>query len=247
MVWHGQLVAVVIPAYNEALLIGRTVAELPGWVDHIVVVDDASLDHTSQQAIATGRAGLRVLRHGRNRGVGAATVTGYRQALVLGAELVVGINGDAQMNPDDIPHLLQALDQGADLARGNRFARPKSLQQMPLERRIGNRLLSAMTRLAIGADHLGDSQCGFHALTRSALERLDLDLLWPRYGFPNDLLARSVEAGLRVTEVGVDTIYGAEISGMRPWHVVHPVGTLICAAALRHLSAPLRAVARSYR
>ncbi len=231
--WRGQRLAVVIPAYNEARLIGRSVRDQPAEADHIIVVDDASHDGTAEAARASGRDALVLLRLPVNRGVGAATVAGYREALRLGAELIVGSNGDGQMDPADTPGLLETLEQGADLVRGNRFARPRALARMPLERRLAVRVLSVLTRAATGVAAVHDSQCGFHALTRSALERMDLDALWPRYGFPNDLVARAAEAGLRVAEVGVDAVYGDEESGLHAWHALHPVGTLIAAAALR--------------
>jgi len=240
-VWCGRSVAVVVPAYNEERLIGRTVNQLPPWVDHAIVVDDASTDQTAAQALATGRAGLHLRRHERNRGVGAATVTGYRRALELDAELIVGSNGDAQMNPDDIPALLGELDAGADLVRGNRFARPQTIVRMPPSRRLAIRTLSALTRWATGVAKVSDSQSGYHALTASALRRLDLDALWPRYGFPNDLVARAAEAGLAVAEVGVDAIYGEQPGGLRPWHAIYPVSAVILAAGGRRLSQRLAA------
>ncbi|MFH1808579.1 MAG: glycosyltransferase family 2 protein [Pseudomonadota bacterium] len=233
--WRDRILAVVLPAFNEGRLIHRCVDEQPAFVDHVVVVDDASTDDTAQQARASNRPGLHVLRHASNRGVGAATVTGYREALRLGAELIVGSNGDAQMNPDDTEGLLQGLLDGADLVRGNRFARPDTLGAMPVERRMATRALSVFMRLATGIAAVHDSQSGFHALTRDALQRLDLDVLWPGYGFPNDLVARAAEAGLRIAEVPVDARYGTEKSGIRPWHALHPVGTRITAAALRRL------------
>jgi glycosyltransferase involved in cell wall biosynthesis len=232
---------VVVPAFNEERLIGRTVRELPAWVDHVIVVDDASRDQTSAQALATRRTGMQLVRHDHNRGVGAATVSGYRRALELDAALIVGSNGDAQMNPDDIPALLAALDAGADLVRGNRFARPQTIGRMPRARRLAIGALSALTRWATGVSSVSDSQSGYHALTANALRRLDLDALWPRYGFPNDLVARAAEAGLGVTEVGVDAIYGDERRGLRPWHALHPVSTVILAAAGRRLSQRLAA------
>lgn len=233
--WRERRVAVILPAFNTGPLIRRCVDEQPAYVDDLIVVDDASRDDTAARAQASARPGLRVLRHAVNRGVGAATVSGYREALRLGAELIVGSNGDGQMNPDDTEGLLQALLNGADLVRGNRFARPAALRSMPLERQLATRALSLLTRLATGVAAVHDSQSGFHALTRQGLLRLDLDALWPRYGFPNDLLARAAEAGLRIAEVPIDARYGEEQSGLRPWHALHPVGSRIALAAARRL------------
>jgi hypothetical protein len=100
-------------------------------------------------------------------------------------------------------------------------------------RRLATLVLSKLTRAATGIATVSDSQCGFHALRRSALLRINMDGLWPRYGFPNDLIARAAEAKLRVAEVGVDAVYGDEQSGLHFWHAVHPVGTVVVAAAVR--------------
>lgn len=238
--WRGRTVAVVIPVYNEARQIAKMLRELPDFLDWIIVVDDASDDDTRQVVQHLGLDKVELLVHQKNQGVGAATVTAYRRALQLGAEFIVGSNGDGQMNPADIEGLLQALDRGAGLVRGDRFARAQSLSVMPSMRRLAIPVLSVLTRVATGVEAVHDSQCGYHALSRQALQRMDLDALWPRYGFPNDLVARAAEAKLHISEVPVDTIYGDEQSGIKVWHVVHPVGTVILRAGLRRLRRHVR-------
>src|SRR6476646_4841126 len=99
-------VAVVVPAYNEELKLAATVRSIPAWVDHVLVVDDASADGTFVEARALKRRGLEVLRHPRIRGVGAAIETGYRRALELGVDAAVVMAGDGQMDPRDLPQLL---------------------------------------------------------------------------------------------------------------------------------------------
>ena len=241
--WRGRKLAIVIPVYNESRQIVRMLRELPLWLDWIIVVDDASDDDTLALVQALNLPNLQLLRHKNNHGVGAATVTGYRHALKLGAEYIIGSNGDGQMNPQDIDALLQALASGADLVRGDRFARLQSVQSMPKLRRLAIPMLSILTRMATGTEAVHDSQCGYHALERSALQKMKIDSLWPRYGFPNDLVARAAEAQLNIAEVPVDTRYGDEQSGIRPWHVLHPVGTVIVRAALRRLHGQLRSAA----
>lgn len=239
--WQGQTLAIVIPAYNEARHIAAVVKKQVPEADFIIVVDDASQDKTAQIAADLGLPILHVIRHAQRQGVGAATVSGYRAALRLGADLIIGTNGDGQMNPDDSYDLLQTLDAGADLVRGDRFARSETLGAMPASRRIAVRALSSLTRLATGVQAVHDSQCGYHALRRQALLQMDLGAMWPRYGFPNDLVARAAEADLRVAECGVDAIYGDEISGIRAWHALHPVGTVVLRAGLRRLRRQLMA------
>ena len=102
-------VAVVIPAFNEELNVARTVRDVPALVDHVLVVDDASHDRTFLEASRLRRRGLEVLRHPRNRGVGAAIATGYRRALELGVDAAVVMAGDGQMDPADLPALLEPV------------------------------------------------------------------------------------------------------------------------------------------
>ena len=106
-------VAVVIPAFNEELNVARTVRDVPASVDHVLVVDDASHDATFLEASRLRRRGLEVLRHPRNRGVGAAIATGYRRALELGVDAAVVMAGDGQMDPADLPALLAPVVDGA--------------------------------------------------------------------------------------------------------------------------------------
>jgi glycosyltransferase involved in cell wall biosynthesis len=211
----GQRVAVVVPAYNEARLIGRAVAQVPGFVDHVLVVDDASTDGTVDALGGTRRPGLELIRHRTNRGVGGAIVTGYRRALMIGADLIAVMAGDAQMDPADLPGLLDPLVRGrADYAKGDRLSWPRASALMPLFRFVGNHVLTRLTRLASGYRIVRDSQCGYTALNRSILLRLDLDNLYARYGFPNDILAHLHTVGARLAQVPVRPIYGDEVSGI---------------------------------
>jgi glycosyltransferase involved in cell wall biosynthesis len=239
--------AVVIPAYNESGKIAATVASVPGIADHIVVVDDASTDETSGQAHA---AALRrpaperveVVRHGQNRGVGAAIATGYRRALELGADVAVVMAGDGQMDPSDLPALLApiAADE-ADYVKGNRFMHPSIWTTMPPSRIVGNVLLSAATRVTSGYGHIFDSQCGYTAIHRRALASIDLDAVWARYGYPNDLLSRLRVAGVRVLDVPVRPIYGEHWkSGINLGTALHPIPWVLLRSWGTRLAAQLR-------
>jgi glycosyltransferase involved in cell wall biosynthesis len=212
----GKRVAVVVPAFNEARLIGRAVAQVPEFVDQILVVDDASTDGTLAALNgASRRRGVECIRHQTNRGVGGAIVSGYRRALGDGADLIVVMAGDAQMDPGDLPALLEPLAQGrADYAKGDRLSWPGAFRLMPLFRFVGNHVLSWLTRFSSGYRTVRDSQCGYTALNRSILQRLDLDRLYTRYGFPNDILAHLHSAGARLAQVPVRPIYGEEVSGI---------------------------------
>jgi glycosyltransferase involved in cell wall biosynthesis len=218
-------IAVVIPAYREARLIGRTIRGVPSYVDAIFVVDDQSDDATAQVAQAEDDPRVVVLRHLRNRGVGAAIVSGYRAAASAHHDVIAVMAGDNQMHPDDLHAVLEPVLSGAaDYVKGNRFVHPE-VRRMPLQRRLGGRLLSWATRRATGLD-VGDCQCGFTAIARSAVERLPLDTLWPRFGYPNDLLGMLAERQMRVREVPVRPVYADETSGIRAFHVLTILGII---------------------
>jgi glycosyltransferase involved in cell wall biosynthesis len=232
----GLDVAVVVPAYNEERHVGRVLSSIPSFVDRVFVVDDASADATFERAGATGDARVSVLRHAENRGVGAAIVTGYHHAFAAGADVAVVMAGDGQMDPADLGALLAPLLRGeADYIKGDRLAWPDVARRMPLTRLIGNHALSVFTRAATGLP-VSDSQCGYTALARGAAERLRLDRLWPRYGYPNDLLAAAAAAGLRVKDVPVRPVYADEKSGVDLRHALFVVPYVLARAAFRRAS-----------
>jgi glycosyltransferase involved in cell wall biosynthesis len=221
--FQQSTVAVIVPCFNEARLVGRTLQRLPAWVDHVIAVDDASHDATPQAILAVGDPRVTLIRHAVNQGVGAAIRTGYRAALERHADVLTVMAGDDQMDPDDLPHIVLPVVTGAaDYVKGNRFTHGQA-HAMPWLRRIGGRLLSAATRLASGL-RVDDTQCGFTALSAATARQLPLDELWPRFGYPNDLLLLLAARGSRVTEVPIRPIYADEKSGIRPWHMALILG-----------------------
>jgi glycosyltransferase involved in cell wall biosynthesis len=236
-VYRGLTIACVIPAFNESGAIARTIGRVPRFVDRIICVDDASIDDTFALARRTGRRGLEVLRHDENRGVGAAIVTGYRHVQALGLDVAVVMAGDGQMDPSDLPGLLDPIAEGrAGYVKGNRFRAAGVWRAMPPARIAGNLALSLATKLVSGYWHVFDSQCGYTAIDRATLERIDLGRLFPRYGYPNDLLARLHSAAVRVVDVPVRAIYGPGWrSGIRLRTVVHPILSVLAAAWARRV------------
>ncbi len=232
-----QTIAVVIPALNEAPHIAQVLQTLPVFVDQIVVVDDASSDDTAARAEAIEDPRLVVLRHGANAGVGAAITTGYKHAFAHGADIAVVMAGDGQMDPSNLRDLLAAVEGGADYAKGNRLAWPSVWRDMPKARLAGNLVLSWLTRRFIGVS-VSDSQCGYTAITRAAAAGIDLDALWPRYGYPNDLLARLAASGAHIVDVPVRAVYADEQSGVG-WHdALVVVPRVLCRAWLRRRRPP---------
>ena len=223
--WSQSRVAVVVPAYREARIIGRMLRRLPSYVDAVFVVDDASPDDTSAVALAVGDPRVQALRHAVNQGVGAAIVTGYRAALSAQCDVVAVMAGDDQMHPDDLAHVIAPVAAGvADYVKGNRFVHPDA-RRMPLLRRLGGEVLSFSTRRATGLA-VSDTQCGFTAISATTLRRLPLTELWPRYGYPNDLLGLLSSHAARVREVPVRPVYADEASGLRAFHVASILGVI---------------------
>jgi glycosyltransferase involved in cell wall biosynthesis len=231
-------VVVVIPAFNEERAIAGAIRTVPEFVDRVIVIDDASRDGTARLALQHTDVRVEVVRHGANRGVGGAIVTGYRRALALGYDVAVVMAGDGQMDPRDLPALLDPLADGAaDYSKGNRFRHPDVWRAMPTARIVGNIALSLATKLTSGYWGMFDSQCGYTAITRRALAVIDLDRLFPRYGYPNDLLARLNAAGARVVDVPVRPVYGpAWASGIRPHNVVYPVAFVLMRSWARRVA-----------
>jgi glycosyltransferase involved in cell wall biosynthesis len=238
--FRGRRIAVIVPAFNEAEKIARTIRSIPGFVDHVLVVDDASRDGTGRLALRTRRRGLEVLRHPHNRGVGAAIATGYARAFALGADVSAVMAGDSQMDPADLGALVGRVVSGdADYVKGNRFLWPGGWRAMPVSRLVGNLVLSFLTRIACGYDHVFDSQCGYTAVNRAALATILAGPLFPRYGYPNDVLARLASADVNVLDVPVRPVYGPDWrSGIRVVKVVAPLlGLLARAFAQRTMRA----------
>ncbi len=235
--WLASQVVAVVPALDEAPRIAGVLRGMPAWVDDIVVVDDASVDGTTDVARAHADRRVHVLRHAANRGVGAAIASGYRHALTMPGgprDVFVVMAGDGQMDPNDLPALVGPIVRGqADYAKGTRFRSVQTLKVMPLARLVGGLAFSWATACAIGVD-ISDSQCGYTAIAREACSRLDLDGLWPGYGYPNDLLSQVALRRLRIAQVAVRAVYADEVSRLRLRHIPG-VARIVARAWLRRM------------
>lgn len=226
--YKGLTVAVVVPAHNESKLIGRTITTMPDFVDHVVVIDDCSTDDTYAQAVAVGDPRLQLIRHERNTGVGGAVLDGHRRALELKADVSVVMAGDAQMDPEYLPALLDPIaEDGVEFTKANRFFSRESYHGMPTHRIFGNIILSFMTKAASGYWHLFDPQNGYTAIHESALRRINLDKIAIGYEFENDLLIHLNIANVHARDIPVPAVYGEEVSGMRMRKVIPAISGLL--------------------
>jgi glycosyltransferase involved in cell wall biosynthesis len=225
----GKRVAVVVPAHDEEQLIGTTIAGIPEFVDGIYVVDDGSRDATADRARATGDPRVEIVVHDRNRGVGAAIVTGYKRALEAGDDVVAVMAGDNQMDPADLEMLVAPVARGeVDYAKANRLFSGQAWELIPRTRYLGNAVLSLLTKIASGYWHVADSQSGYTALSKRMLDELDLDRVYTGYGFPNDFLVHLNVWNARVRDFPSRPIYGVgEKSGIRYRHVVPRISWLL--------------------
>src|SRR5215204_7692370 len=226
--YEEKSVAVVVPAYNEEPLIASTVSTIPDFVDRIIVVDDASTDATVEKAKAADPR-VDLIEHERNQGVGAAIVTGYKRAIAEEIDITAVMAADGQMDPDDLEALVQGIvsDQ-VDYAKANRLFTGQAWELIPRTRYLGNAVLSFLTKIASGYWHVADSQSGFTALGRGTLQLLDLDRIYRRYGFPNDMLVHLNVVNARVRDFPSRPIYGVgERSGIRYRSVVPRISWLL--------------------
>lgn len=211
-------VAVVIPCFRETAHIDAVLAAIPDDVEAVFVVDDACPDGTGAQVEAANTdARVRVLRHERNLGVGAATVTGYRAAMACGADIIVKIDGDGQMPPALIPRFVAPLARGiTDYAKGNRFHRIEDTAAMPAIRLAGNAALSFLSKLSTGYWQVFDPTNGFTAIQASVLRALPLDKLDQGFFFESDILFRLGTLRAVVLDVPMSARYADEASKLRP-------------------------------
>ncbi len=197
----GTLAA--IPCYNEELRIGSIILLCRHFVDEVLVVDDGSSDNTADVAM---EAGATVIRHEGNKGYGGALRTSFDYARTHGIDRVVILDGDGQHRPADIPSFFKTMDtSGADVVIGSRFLKLKIA--MPLYRRFGMRVLDLVTKAA-GSVEATDTQCGYRAYGRRAIE--GIGITDDAMGAGSEILARAAELNLRVAEVPVEVRYDLE-------------------------------------
>jgi len=207
---------IVIPAYNEEKLIAATIKAMLPAADRLYVIDDASTDRTCQAIESFPDKRICLISHKTNQGVGAAITTGYRQFMQEGLDIAVVMAGDNQMRATYLPDLLRPIiAREADYSKGNRLTRLNHTKGMSKWRLFGNFTLTLLTKIASGYWKIGDPQNGYTAITREALKRIDLDNVYPRYGYPNDMLVKLNVAGCKVVDVPIPAIYGTEKSKIK--------------------------------
>ena len=210
------MIAVVIPCYKVAAHIRSLLKEISDDVDAIFVVDDCCPENSGklvESDCADSR--VKVIYHSANQGVGGAVFTGYKAAIEAGADVIVKLDGDGQMDPSLIPAFITPILQGeADYTKGNRFFDVETAQQMPLVRLIGNIGLSFLTKLSSGYWNLFDPTNGYTAISAQVANRLPANKISRRYFFESDMLFRLNTLRAVVLDIPMFAKYGDEQSNL---------------------------------
>ncbi|WP_286891872.1 glycosyltransferase family 2 protein [Achromobacter sp. UBA2119] len=214
---HIPNVAVVIPSYKVRAHILGVIALIGPEVTAIYVVDDCCPDGSGQFVEQNAQdPRVRVVYHQENQGVGGAVMTGYQAALEEGAEVIVKIDGDGQMDPRLVPQFIGPILAGqADYTKGNRFFDLEAIRAMPKVRLLGNAALSFMTKLSSGYWDLFDPTNGYTAIHRDVASHLPLNKISRRYFFETDILFRLNTLRAVVIDIPMDAQYGDEVSNLK--------------------------------
>ena len=204
-----------MPAYNEEKYIGTLVLQTRQHVDEVIVVDDGSTDATAEIARL---AGAKVVKHKTNRGYGAAIQSIFAEAKKLDPEVLVVLDADAQHSPGEIPNLIKPINDGFDCVIGSRHEHGKKI---PLYRRVGQNLILRSVK-ALSADKLTDSECGFRAFSRKAVQTLELKETG--MAVSAETVAEASQKNLKVVQVPVSVTYGKDSSTHNP--LAHGFGVL---------------------
>jgi len=230
-------VAAVVPAYNVSRELPDVLRAMPALFTTVIVVDDASTDDTAAVAERYAQIDPRivVVRHEQNQGVGGAMVSGFRHAIEAGADVVVKVDGDGQMPLWLVPQLVQPLIDGtADYTKGNRFRDFQAIRTMPLLRRLGNVILSFLTKAATGYWHCFDPNNGFVAIRADVLSQIPLDKIDRTYFFETSMLSHLYILGAVVKEIPMPARYAGETSSLSIGRVVRQFpGRLLWSLARR--------------
>lgn len=217
---NDKKIAVVIPCYKTSQQICSVIEQMPEFVEHIIVVDDACPEHSGQLVEALNHPKVTLLSHQKNQGVGGAMVTGFKYALTLEVGIIVKVDGDGQMDLTQMADLIAPLNRGFDYVKGNRFTHFETLKTMPKIRLIGNALLSFMLKITSGYWFISDVANGYIAINKKILATIDLDKIAKRYFFESDMIIQLGISRIALKEITMPSIYADEKSSINLTKIV---------------------------
>ena len=229
--YKSKNICVIIPVHNEESQISKVVNSIPSYVDKIVVVDDCSDDNsvTVVEQIIKNDKRIILLKHENNKGCGGAISTGNIWASSKDFDIVVRMDGDGQMDPNELTTLLDPIiDDGVDFTKGNRFLSGNAYNNMPKIRFYGNAILSLITKIVSGYWHISDFQSGYVAFNKFVLKKINWENMYKGYGQPNDLLIMLNVENFKVRDVMIEPIYNVgEKSGISIINVMFSLSWLL--------------------
>jgi dolichol-phosphate mannosyltransferase len=216
-------IAVIIPFYNASTKIEEVVSGIPISVNHLIIVDDCSIEILPEEAILSvvnSVTKVTFIKNEKNLGVGGTTKTGFLKAIELKCDVVVKIDSDNQMDLSYLPIMISSIvNNEAGYVKGNRFRDMKALKKMPFVRRFGNLILSFLIKIATGYWNVFDPTNGYFALKTSILKELDFDKISNRYFFETSLIAQLYYLNVKIKDITMPAIYGDEKSSMKVWQM----------------------------
>jgi len=223
-------IGVVVPAYNEELLIEKTLTTIPNYVDKIIVVDDGSEDNTKKIIKKVMQKDKRIIliAHEKNRGLGQSIIDGYLKSLEKNIDITAIMDGDGQMDPHDLRNILNPiLEERVDYVKGNRLLTENCMKIMPKYRFIGNSFLTLLTKFATGYWNIIDPQCAYNAISKKALSTINIKEMAKGYGYNADILNMLNLSNFKVIDVSVRPVYGKEKSGIKLCKYIPKVSMLL--------------------
>ena len=232
--YRNKKIALVIPAYNEEKLIKSTLESVPETIDNVYVIDDKSPDNQNEVILKCAQKDSRIIliKHEENQGPGGAIITGYKQSSRDKYDITVVVGGDHQMPLNEVCRFLDPIiDAKADYTKGNRFLLSQlddTLAKMPKIRLVGNWLITALTKIASGYFKTMDFVDGYTAISKRAIDLIDWDKAWKKYGYPMDFLIRMNAYSLKTIDIPRTAIYRSgekqsQIKGFRYFLRVTPM------------------------
>lgn len=237
--YKGKTIAVIVPAYQEERLIGKVISTTPGFVDAVIVINDASTDGTKSavERFQQENSKIILINHLKNEGLGKSLIDGYQKSLELGYEITAVMAGDAQMDPDDLASVVDPVVAGScAYAKGNRLLAGNTSRDMPLFRLFGNALLTLLTKFATGYWGLIDPQCGYTAISRKALQSIGIERMTKKYGYNAHLLYLLNMKNFRVCDIEVRSVYGLEKSKIKLYSYIPKTAALLAGLFLKRMT-----------